>query len=118
MGEIAHGEYIDTYINVPPKERRPHDCARERIPALIQIIVDGRTLYEAQLEPTGIARDGPMRVYRRFAVSPGRHEIVARLRDSKRAEGFDYERAAIVDLKPLQNLAVDFKADAGGFTFR
>lgn len=103
---------------LPPNERRPNTCARERIPARIQIVVDDRMLYDAVLQPTGIANDGPMRTYQKFVVAPGQHTITARLRDSKRAEGFDYENTMRVDLKPLQNLAVDFKADSGGFTFR
>jgi len=103
---------------LPPNERRPNTCGRERVSALVQLVVDGRALYESKLDPTGIARDGPMRAYQKFVVSPGRHEIIVRLRDSKRTEGFDYERIITVDLKPLQNLAVDFKADAGGFIFR
>lgn len=103
---------------LPPSQRRPNDCTRERIPAQIQVLVDGKLLYDARLEPTGVARDGPMRAYQRFEVAPGRHEIVARLRDSKRTEGFDYERKVTVDLQPLQSLAIDFKADGGGFTIR
>ena len=48
----------------------------------------------------------------------GPHRIEARLRDSKREQGYDFESAADVDLAPLQNLAIDFKADQGGFLFR
>ena len=70
------------------------------------------------MPPTGLAGDGPSRVYRRFAVPPGRHELIARLRDTDRKSGFDYERTMTVDLKPEQSLALDFHAETGGFVLR
>jgi hypothetical protein len=103
---------------LPPNERRPNTCGRERLPIRIQVLLDHASIYDAVLEPTGLSSDGPARVYQKFSVPPGRHEITARLRDSRRAEGFDYETHAIVDLKPLQNLAIDFKRDQGAFSFR
>ena len=103
---------------LPPSRRRPSTCARERIPVRVQLQLDDRTVYDAVLEPTGLSRDGPARAYRKFAVPAGRHVIVARLRDSKRSQGFDYEKRVTVDLAPLQSLAIDFKADKGGFVFR
>jgi len=65
-----------------------------------------------------LSDDGPARTYKKFIVPAGEHTITTRLRDSKRASGFDYEASHKVKLKPFQNLAVDFKADAGGFQFR
>lgn len=103
---------------LPPSERRPNTCGRERVPIHIQLELDGQPLYDAVLEPTGLSRDGPARVYRKFAVTPGRHEIVARLSDSARSAGFDYERRADIVLAPLQSLAIEFKSDQGTFTFR
>jgi hypothetical protein len=103
---------------LPPSERRPNTCERERLPIEVELALDGEVIYTATLEPTGLAKDGPARTYRKFAVPTGPHMITARLRDSDRAEGFDYERTVAVELAPLQNLAIDFKADAGGFVFR
>lgn len=103
---------------LPPGQRRPNTCSRERVPVHVQLSVNDETVYEATLEPTGLSRDGPARVYQKFAVPAGRHVIVARLRDSKRKQGFDYETQKSVDLTPWQNLSIDFKADAGGFIFR
>lgn len=103
---------------LPPRERRPNTCARERVPIRVQLLVDGRAIYDEVLQPTGLSRDGPARVYRKFEVPAGRHEITARLRDSARAEGFDHERTTVVELRPLQNLAIDFKSDHGTFDFR
>ena len=38
-------------------------------------------------------------------------------RDSARREGFDYTRSTDIELKPRQNFVVDFRAEAGGFSF-
>jgi hypothetical protein len=103
---------------LPPKERRPNTCARERADIRVQLMIDGEIVYDAVLEPIGLSGDGPAHAYRKFPVPAGEHTIEARLRDSPRIEGFDYETKMTVDLVPLQNLAIDFKADGGGFTFR
>lgn len=103
---------------LPPNERRPNTCDRARVDVQVQLDVDGEVVYDASLEPTGLARDGPARVYKKFVVPPGPHVLVARLRDTRSTAGFNYETRREVDLVPGQNLAVDFKADAGGFTFR
>lgn len=103
---------------LPPNMRRPMVCARERLPVEVELLLDGAPLYRAVLPPTGLAGDGPSRAYERFAVPPGAHELVARLRDSDRAAGFDYERTAVVELAPGQSLAIDFRPEMGGFIFR
>lgn len=101
-----------------PNMRRATKCERERLPVLVELEVDGKLLYRATLEPTGLARDGRSRAYQRFTVPAGRHELVARLRDSARAEGFDYEHREEVDLASQQSLAIDFHSETGGFVFR
>lgn len=103
---------------LPPSERRPHTCERRRLPVRVELAIDGAVVYTEDLEPTGLWRDGPARTYRKFLIEPGPHRITARLRDTRREEGFDYEETRIVTLAPEQNLAIDFKADAGGFLFR
>ncbi|MDH3580633.1 MAG: hypothetical protein OEM91_08410 [Hyphomicrobiales bacterium] len=103
---------------LPANERRPNTCSRERVPIYVQLRVDDETLFDQKLEPTGLAGDGPARTYRKFVVAPGNHTIMARMRDSRRSEGFDYETRHETTLVAGQNLAIDFKADAGGFTFR
>jgi hypothetical protein len=103
---------------LPTAERRPNDCSRERVPLVIELSVDGRPIYEEVLPPTGLARDGASRAYQKFLVPAGRHVIEAKLRDTNRASGFDYEKLVEAELKPWQNLAVDFNAEKGGFLFR
>ena len=103
---------------LPANERRPNTCARERVPVHVQLVLDGELLYDAQLQATGLSRDGPARTYQKLIVPAGPHTIIARLRDTRRDTGFDYEAERQVMLKPFQNLAIDFKADTGGFQFR
>lgn len=103
---------------LPPNERRPNTCSRERLPVRIQLALDGQIIHDASLPPTGLSGDGPSRAYVKFAVPAGRHEIVARLRDTDRDQGFDYETRKVVELGTWQSLAIDFKADKGGFSFR
>ncbi|MCC7045485.1 MAG: hypothetical protein IT562_02115 [Alphaproteobacteria bacterium] len=103
---------------LPPNMRVARSCPRERVPLLVEMDVDGKTLYRAILPPSGLSGDGASRAYRRFGLAPGPHRLGLRLRDSDRAEGFDYERAFDVVIEPRQNIVVDFRTEAGGFVLR
>ncbi len=94
------------------------DCPRQRLPVFIELAIDGETRYSASVPPTGLSGDGPSRIYQRFIVSPGKHAIVARLRDSDRSEGFDYQKTSEIELTARQSLAIDFRQEMGGFLFR
>lgn len=100
-----------------PNMRKPFVCPRRRVPLLIELEMDGAVLYRDVLKPSGISGDGPSQAYKRFTVPAGEHRFVARLRDSDRAEGFDHVRGETVTLTAGQNLAIDFKGAAAGFTF-
>ena len=102
---------------LPPNMRKPLDCPRERLPVLVELELDGELLYRDSLRPAGIAKDGASSAYRRFTVASGPHRLVARLRDSAREQGFDYEHEATIELAPGQNFVVDFQAQRGGFVF-
>lgn len=103
---------------LPPNMRRPLDCPRERVVGLFELELDGRLLLRVAMPPSGLWKDGAATVYRRLAVAAGDHVLTARLRESNRAQGFDYQRTAAITLAPRQNFVVDFHADAGGFIFR
>lgn len=100
-----------------PNMRRPTICPRERLPLLLEFELDGSKMISEWLPPTGVAGDGPSRVYRTFPVAAGRHHVIVRMRDTDRAEGFDYEREAVVELVPRQIFVIDFRADTGDFVF-
>jgi len=100
-----------------PNMRRPISCNRERLPLLVELILDDNLLYQASLTPAGLSKDGESTVYKRFPVKAGTHTITARLIDSHRTEGFDYEHSATVILAPQQNFVIGFNVDTGGFIF-
>jgi hypothetical protein len=103
---------------LPSNQRKAGSCSRQRLPVMIELLLDGRPIYGAVLQPTGLSSDMPSETYKKFLVPAGHHVIEARLRDSKRTEGFDYDGRFETDLGPWQNLAIDFKAEQGGFLFR
>jgi len=101
---------------LPPNMRRPMDCPRGRVSLLVELELDGEILYRALLSPSGLAGDGASSAYERFVLAPGRHRMTARLRDSRREEGFDYVLEEDVVLEPGQHRVIDFRADMGGFS--
>ena len=89
------------------------DCPRERVELRFELDLDGVPLYQALLPPTGLAGDGPSRVYERFALPAGRHVLDLRLRDSRRSEGFDHVARKTVEFAAGQSVAVDFRGGEG-----
>lgn len=101
-----------------PNMRRVQDCPRGRRPIYVELDVDGRSVFKASLAPTGIAGDGPSRVYQRFVLPAGKHDLAVRMRDTARAEGFDHERRDSVELSADQMLVIDYRPESGSFVFR
>lgn len=102
----------------PPNMRRTMECPRDRRAIYVELEISGRDTYRARLAPTGIAGDGPSRVYERFVLPAGEYDIAARLRDTARSEGFDYERRERIALSARQLLVVDFRPQGAGFIFQ
>lgn len=103
---------------LPQQLRQPRICPRERLPVTVELRVDGQLVHSQVVQPAGLSRDGSATVYRRFAVPAGRHVLSAALRDSARADGFDYANAAELTLAPAQVLTVDFDSERHAFVFR
>jgi hypothetical protein len=106
----------EEYAELPPNMRRATDCPRERHDLYIELLLDDKMLYRGAAPPTGLWRDGPSNVYRKFTVAPGMHQLLVRFRDSGRDNGFDQERAEAIELRPGQNFVVGFRS-ATGFQF-
>jgi len=100
-----------------PNMRAATVCARERVPLTVVVEIDGATLVDATVPPSGLAKDGSGMLYRRLEVPAGRHRVVAKLGDAP-TPGFDHVREATVDLAPGAILLLDFDAKAGGWVFR
>lgn len=103
---------------LPPNMRKVLDCPRVRRPIYVELDVDGRSVYRASLPPAGIAGDGPSRVYERFVLPTGRHDVAVRMRDTARTEGFDHEGRSSMELSPDQMFVIDFRPESGSFVFR
>lgn len=97
---------------------RLNECERERLPLTIELDIDGTRVLHVIAVPSGLWNDGPASVYERIEVPAGEHRISARLRDSARIEGWDYEHNETVRLEPGRYFTVTFRAETGGFTYR
>ena len=103
---------------LPPNMRRVEECPRGRRPIYVELDLGERTIFKASLPPTGIAGDGPSKVYERFVVPAGNYDIAVRMRDTPRTEGFDHERRGAITLAADQMFVVDFRPENGEFVFR
>lgn len=103
---------------LPPNMRRVQECPRGRRPIYVELDLGGRRVFQASLAPTGIAGDGPSKVYERFVVPTGSYNIAVRMRDTPRSEGFDHERRGTVTLAADQMFVIDFRNENGDFVFR
>lgn len=102
---------------LPANMRTPFDCPRERLPIRIEVLLDGAVVYDEMQSASGLAHGGRTRTYATFPAEPGRHILEARMIDSGRSEGYDYQHRAEVDLSPIENFVIDFRAETGGFRF-
>ncbi len=116
-GAGCHRRTAEELAKLAPNMRKAIECPRTRPPVYVELDVDGLNIYRASLPPSGLSGDGPSRVYRRFTLSAGAHQIAVRMRDSAESEGFDYARSGDVLLSANQSFVVDFRPDAGGFSF-
>jgi hypothetical protein len=98
-----------------PNMRKAVDCPRERVSLLVELEVDNELVYRDFLPPSGIAGDGASTAYQSFPVEAGPHSLEARLRDSRREQGFDWTMARKVEVRPGKSVVIDFRAETGGF---
>lgn len=103
---------------LPPNMRRVQDCPRGRRPIYVELDLDGRSIFRKNLPSTGIAGDGPSRVYQRLVVPAGKHDIAVRMRDTPRVDGFDHVGKDAITLVPDQMFVIDFRPESGEFVFR
>jgi len=103
---------------LPPNMRRVEECPRARRPLYVELDINGRGVFQASLPPTGIAGDGPSRVYERFVLPAGEYDVSVRMRDTPRTEGFDHARSGRITLAPDQMFVIDFRSESGEFVFR
>ncbi len=103
---------------LPPNMRAPMACPRERSDIKVEIDIDDKNVVTHTLHPTGLYKDGISTMYRRLELKAGPHKIVARMQDNVKEEGWKYVKEETVELKPAQNLVIDFHPDRGGLFFK
>jgi hypothetical protein len=101
---------------LPSQMRRPTECPRGRPAVHLLFRMDGSTLLDAELPPSGLSGDGPSRIYRVFPVRAGEHQVSLLLHEPGRDADYRFERG--VFLTPGQNLVIDFRPTTGGFYLR
>jgi hypothetical protein len=62
----------------PAHMRQPRICERRLLPFRLVLRIDGRTLADELLHPSGAREDRPTVVFRDFPVSPGAHRLEIR----------------------------------------
>ncbi len=82
--------------------------SRKRFPLRIELEMDGRIVYKAEIPPRGLSHDLPSPVYQRFIIPAGKHHFRVRMGDDKREKGFAYTGEKTVELSPLRTLIIDF----------
>ncbi len=92
-------------------------CPRERSPLLLELEVNGETVYSEVLPPRGIHGDGRVSVYQRLPVPAGEVDVRVRLKDRLDADDFPYRSHRRLTLEPGANLVIDFDGDRGAFSF-
>lgn len=102
---------------LPPNMRQRVLCPRQRPSLYVEIDLDGRRLFAADLPPSGIAGDGPSRLYERFVLPAGSYEVAVRLRDTGRAEGYEWQASERIEIAPAASRVIDFRPADGGFVF-
>ena len=100
-----------------PNMRAPEICPRGRSPVRVTVELDGRTLVDETLAPSGLARDGTSTLYRRIPISAGERQLTVRVVDDLRVPARGYARRARFVLVPGQVLSIDFKPARGGIVF-
>ncbi|MDH5593004.1 MAG: hypothetical protein OEY68_01250 [Gammaproteobacteria bacterium] len=104
--------------NTPPNMRQAMDCPRERLPVYLEMLLDGKQVYNKSIKPSGLSGDGEAVVNEKFIVSAGRHHLSVRMRDSHREQGFDYEKSEWMDIKSRQNMVISFIREKHSFVFK
>lgn len=101
-----------------PNMRAAMDCPRERSDIRLEVDLDGQSVFQTVMHPTGLYKDGVSTVYKRFEVKAGTHQLAVRMNDNVDKAGTTFHKEAQIRLAPAQVMVVDFNPDRGGLYFR
>jgi len=100
---------------LPPNMRQAKVCPRERSSVEFQFLVDGTERYHEVVEPAGLNKDGRAKLYYRFTIAAGEHQITARLKDHRDLDDYNYQLSRNISLDSGGVLVVDFDPDRKEF---
>ncbi|MCP4048998.1 MAG: hydrogenase iron-sulfur subunit, partial [Gammaproteobacteria bacterium] len=103
---------------LPPNMRKPSDCPRERHAVRVSFSADDEMLYEQNLLPSGVWKDGESTIYNRIELPVGDYNFFVGMSDSGREEGFDYTGQTELTLTEGQHVVVEFNGLQETFVFR
>lgn len=106
----------DELAALPPNMRRKEICPRERPPIRVELDIDGRAAFRADVPPSGIAGDGPSRVHQSFTLPAGTHAVSIRMRD-RPGDAFTWQASRKIEIGEAGHRVVDFRPEAEGFIF-
>ena len=115
--EPCHERTPEELAKLAPNMRAQTVCPRERVPIVVEVVLDGAPLFRVTAPPSGLAKDGASTIYRRVPIAAGVHRIGARLADDPTG-AFTSAAEATVDLQAGRVVVIDFDPAKGGFVFR
>lgn len=84
-------------------------CSRERWPVIVDLTVDGTTVFHGIAEPAGLSKDGHSSFYQTFIFADGPHRIGIGIQDNgERGGDYDYFAKQDVSLSPAEILVIGF----------
>jgi len=93
------------------------ECPRERVPAYVELSIDGEKLLDKRYSPSGVFNDGPAYAYEKITVPAGEHEVEIRMRDSRK-DVYNYTFTEEVEFDEAESLVIEFDEDAQEFGIR
>ena len=70
------------------KLKKIGDCSRERHPVVLEVYIDDKMFMGKSCKPAGWKKDGASFIYENLQLSPGRHLITVKIRDSIDSEPY------------------------------
>lgn len=105
-------------MKLPPNMRRTQKCTRERSPLEMEIIINGEMFAKKTAQPGGVHQDMAVYVYEKFPVPSGELDLIFRMSDSVREEGYNFVKQEKVNITPGRALVIGFDEEANHVTFK
>jgi len=98
---------------LPAHMRQDKICQRGRVSTHVTIQVDDREVLNREYLPLGYRSDGHTTGYESFAMNPGTHRVLIRMKDKADEGRWDYEFERTLEFKRDKRLYVEFQKDFG-----